>query len=242
MNIDIKSEKVLEIFNFIISNTLLTEWLAIIVFLAMGLYLNRILKFKLKPTSIIQVMFEEVVIFFQNLSDDIFGNHKLAKTALLISLGFFFFILTPNWLGLLPGFGSLTIKEGEKFIPLFRSPNSDLNLPLMLALVSFSLSQYYGIKNLKLEYFKKFINFKGGIQFFVGLLELLSEFTKIISLSFRLFGNILAGEIIIFLALFFLPLFVPLPLLFFETFVGIIQAFIFSVLTIIFIKIAVTSH
>src|SRR5687768_11153241 len=105
-------------------------------------------------------------------------------------------------MGLLPGYGSIglfeTVEGHEKFIPLLRSPSADLNVTLTYAALSVGATQYFGIQALGTKgYLGKFFNFKSGIGFFVGLLEFISEFTKIISFSFRLFGNVFAGEVLL---------------------------------------------
>jgi F-type H+-transporting ATPase subunit a len=125
-----------------------------------------------------------------------------------------------------------------------RAATTDLNLPLALALISVTYTQIVGIQALGLRYFGKFFvnpvrNILGA---FVGLLELISEFAKIISLSFRLFGNIFAGQVLIFVVPFLLPFLVPLPFYGLEVFVGFMQAFVFAILTLVFSASAVVLH
>lgn len=130
--------------------------------------------------------------------------------------------------------------------PIFRAATADLNTTLALAIISVFLTQYWGIKYLGLSYFKKFFNFSDGPIFtFVGLLELVSEFAKIISFAFRLFGNIFAGEVLLVVIAALSPKFLPiLPLPFYglEVFVGLIQALVFAMLSLVFINMATTSH
>lgn len=132
-------------------------------------------------------------------------------------------------------------EEGH-LVPLFRPPSTDLNTTLALALISVVVTQIVGLKALGVRYLSKFINFSNPISFFVGILELISEFAKIISFAFRLFGNIFAGEVLLTVMLMLVPYFVPLPFYGLEVFVAIVQAFIFAALTLIFIKIAITDH
>jgi cobalamin biosynthesis protein CobD/CbiB len=89
---------------------------------------------------------------------------------------------------------------------------------------------------------KNFFNFSGPIPFFIGLIELISEFARMISFSFRLFGNIFAGEVLLTIVGFLAPYIVPFPFLFLEVFVGFVQALIFSMLSIVFIAIATMDH
>ena len=141
-----------------------------------------------------------------------------------IVMTIFLFVLLSNWLGLLPGFGSIGLlehphnpeaighvangailtaekahdaHEGYILIPFLRSPSTDLNFTLALALISVGLVQYFGVRALKLSYFTKFFNTSGVIEFITGILELIAEFAKIISFSFRLFGNVFAGEVLL---------------------------------------------
>jgi F-type H+-transporting ATPase subunit a len=141
-----------------------------------------------------------------------------------------------------------TVVPGEPaemaVVPFFRPANTDLNLTLALALISFVVIQYAGIRALGAGgYIGKFLNFKeGGLGIFVGLVEAISELSRIISFSFRLFGNIFAGMILLFVIPFLIPLFVPLLPIGLEMFVGLIQAYVFAVLTLAFIAGAVTPH
>lgn len=137
------------------------------------------------------------------------------------------------------------LKVEEKaiaFVPLFRGPTADLSITLALALVSVGLTQYIGLKNLGLGYISKFINFKSPIHFFIGILELIAECAKILSFAFRLFGNIFAGEVLLAVMAFLVPIFAPLPFIGLEVFVGLVQALVFSMLTLVFMNLATISH
>ncbi|MSQ25439.1 MAG: F0F1 ATP synthase subunit A [Dehalococcoidia bacterium] len=137
-------------------------------------------------------------------------------------------------------------KTPGRLLPYLRSMNTDLMNTLALALVAMFLIEYWGIKaNGFGSYASRFINFKQGpIGFAVGLLEIISEFARIISFSFRLLGNMFAGEILLFSSLFLLPVMAGVVILpfFMETAVGMIQALVFSVLALVFGSMAVTSH
>ncbi len=129
-------------------------------------------------------------------------------------------------------------------VPFFRSVNTDLNGPLALAIISAIFVEYWGISTLGFfRYGSKFLNFKGGpIGFFVGILEFVAEAARLLSFTFRLFGNIFAGEILFLVIIFMLPV-LALDLVYgLELFVGLIQAFIFAMLTLVFGIVAVTSH
>ncbi len=135
--------------------------------------------------------------------------------------------------------------EGEvetEVIPYLRSPSADLNNTLILGLLSFLFIEFWGFKQLKLGYLSKFFPFKDGpIMIFAGLLEFISEFVRIISFAFRLFGNVFAGEVILLVMLFLFPL-LPLPFLGLEAFVGFIQAFVFAILVMAFASLATQAH
>ncbi|HCS79508.1 TPA: ATP synthase F0 subunit A [Patescibacteria group bacterium] len=130
----------------------------------------------------------------------------------------------------------------HKAVPLFRGPTADLNTTLALALVAVFSLQYFGFKSLGLGYLKKFINFANPIDFFLGILELISELAKVISFAFRLFGNIFAGEVLLTVIAFLMPVIAPLPFIGLELFVGVIQALVFSMLTAVFLNMATTAH
>lgn len=162
-----------------------------------------------------------------------------------------------------------TCAEGEEIVPFFRSPSADLNNTLMLAVVTQIAAQVFGFMALGVGgYLGKFFIFDGItaafkpdahgskrrlggmigqlalgiIDFFVGLLEGLSEFIKIVAFTFRLFGNIFAGEVMLIVLTFLVPLVLTIPFLGFEVFVGLVQAFIFFILSVAFYTVAVTSH
>jgi F-type H+-transporting ATPase subunit a len=134
-----------------------------------------------------------------------------------------------------------TCPEGTKLVPFFRSPSADLNFTFAISAIAFVFIEYWGFRTLGPGYLSKFFNLK-GIMSFVGIIEFISEIVKPFALAFRLFGNIFAGEVLLLVMAFLVPLMLPLPFYVFETFVGFIQAVIFSVLTMAFLNIAVTSH
>ena len=160
---------------------------------------------------------------------------------------FMIFILFQNWFGLLPGVGSIlvTVNEGQEIhhIPLLRANNADLNATLSLGIISVLLVQIFGIKFLGFkDYIRKFINFSNPISFFTGLLEIISEFSKVISFSFRLFGNIFAGEVLLAIIAFLIPILASFPFLVLEIFVGLVQALVFSMLSAVFLSVAISKE
>lgn len=127
-------------------------------------------------------------------------------------------------------------------VPLFRPGTADLNTTIAFALISVIMTQFFGIQALNLGYFKKFFNFESPIMFFVGMLELISEFSKILSFAFRLFGNIFAGEVLLVVIASLASVVVPMPFYGLEIFVGFVQALVFSMLTAVFFNMATQGH
>ncbi len=129
-----------------------------------------------------------------------------------------------------------------KFVPLFRPGTADLNTTLALALFTMFSVQVFGVSYLGLGYFKKFFNFSNPIMTFVGILEIVSEFAKVVSFAFRLFGNIFAGEVLLTVVGSLVPLIAPMPFYGLEIFVAFVQALVFSLLSLVFYNMATVSH
>ncbi|MDP3973874.1 MAG: F0F1 ATP synthase subunit A [Candidatus Daviesbacteria bacterium] len=222
--------------NLPITNTLLVSWLAMIILIIISL----VATWKLKAVpSKLQNFFEMIIEFGYQTVEDLSGSKK-AKVFFPIVMTFFLFILTANWMGLLPGFGTLTLSQK----PLLRSINSDLNMTLALALVSAALTHIFAIKYLGLgNYLKRWFSLQlFPVFLFVGFLEIISEITKVISLSFRLFGNIFAGEVVLSTVSSIFAFVVPLPFYFLEIIVGFVQAAVFMMLTLVFMVILSEKH
>lgn len=240
MNISFAAEKLA---GSPITNSVLTGVVASLVIIALMFWLTR--SIKMNPGKK-QNFAEWAVEGILSLTQGITGSREAALKILPLGATFFLFIIINNWLGLVPGVGSIGFNEvhhGEEiFVPLFRSANADLNTTLALALVSVGATQYFGISKLRLGYFKKFINFSSFINFFMGILEIISEFAKIISFSFRLFGNVFAGEVLLGVITGLLPYIAPLPFYGLEIFVGFVQALVFAMLSLVFFHVAQASH
>jgi len=185
------------------------------------------------------------------LSDSVTGNREQSKKFFPYIATIFIFVIMSNWIELVPGLGTIGVHQvhnGEtELIPFIRSNSADLNMTLAIALISVVTAQIMGISALGIKkYGGKFLvnPFKKPyfVGTFVGLLEVISEFAKIVSFSFRLFGNIFAGEVLLTVMLMLVPYFVPLPFLMLEIFVGFIQAMVFSMLTLVFFKMATEAH
>lgn len=241
MHISISAEKIGEIFGLPLTNSILTTWLVMIILIGGGFLLTR--KISLVPNNN-QNFIELIIEGLYNLFEGINGKNVKKFFPLLATL--FIFIIFANWFGLFPGVGSLGIiksdHEETEFLPILRGATADLNTTLALALVAIFSIQYYGFKELGFKaHISKYINFKNPIYFFVGFLEIISEFSRILSFAFRLFGNIFAGEVLLAVVAFLIPLLAPLPFLALEIFVGFIQALVFAMLTSVLLNMA-TSH
>ena len=197
--------------------------------------------------NLVEMILETLLTTIEGITND----RKKAEEFFPIIATFFLFILFSNWTGLLPGLGSVGIYKlihGEvELVPFLRAPSADLNFTIALALLSVIAAQWYGMKHLGFfGHWSKFFvpPWKSPymIGTFVGLLELVSEFAKVISFSFRLFGNVFAGEILLMVVGMLAPMGGTLPFLVLEIFVGLVQALVFSLLTAVFLTIATMGH
>lgn len=230
MDIHLKSGKIFEIGSFAITDTYFTSLVSAIIIIAFSIYLRKKLNEKPnKVQSFIEFIFESIYNYWLNVVQ--IKNIKIFTFA----FAFFIYILISNLIGILPGISNIYIQKHEEKISLFRSPYSDINMTLGLALVS-----VIGINLIGL--FKKGTSFLKRYSGPIGFLELISELTKILSYSFRLFGNIFAGKTLLVIISTLIPLIIPTPFLGLEIFVGFIQALIFFVLTGFFLKVALTDH
>ncbi len=197
-----------------------------------------------------QNVVETVLEALLSLADSVTQDRRQSKKFFPLVATIFIFVILSNWVELAPGLGTVGLWEthnGERIlVPFLRSGSADLNMTLAIAIVSVFSVQFLGIAAIGVgKYARKFFvnpfHKPYFVGTFVGLLELVSEMSKMISFSFRLFGNIFAGEVLLMVILFLVPYFVPLPFLFLELFVGFVQALVFSMLTLVFLKMAATS-
>lgn len=245
-HISIKAEPVFEILHFVVTNSFLATLIVVLLFTALAYYYSRQIKQENKSALFYGI--NALVSAIYNLFQSVLKDNTNTFFSLLGT--FFFFILLNNWFGLFPGVGSLLIKveeHGEQhFVPLLRAATADLNTTLALALIAVLSFQFFGFKRLGVvSHLSKYFNFKGPVDLFVGLLELIQEFARILSFSFRLYGNIFAGEVLIGIVIFLLPVFLSFfgfPMFLLEIFVGFIQALVFSMLTAVFLGMAITKH
>lgn len=243
LNISLAAEQIGTIFGVIpVTNSLMVTWIVMFLILILGL----IIKFgsKIIPGPLqnaVETIYEESYKFIESILGE------LTPTVYPVAMSLFIFIILGNFGGLLPGVGSIMVlaaQEGKiELLPLFRALTSDLNLTFALAILAIVINQYFTIRFIGWKnYIHKFINFSSPINFFVGLLEIISELSKILSFSFRLFGNVFAGEVLLSVMYYLIPIAVPIPFMLMEIFVGLMQAFVFALLFVVFIKVAVVEH
>lgn len=238
--ISLRAEEIFRVGSFPVTNAVLLSTVVLVLLAILAFALRRRLAF---VPGAVQNIFEIVIEGALGLMDSVLGNRKTSEKYFPLVFTVFLFVLCSNWLGLFPGVSSVVVRQGSETVPLLRSPASDLNFTLALALIVVTFVNVFGVVAIGLKSrLSVFFNFKGPIEFFIGILELISEFAKIISFSFRLFGNVFAGEVLLAIMSFLVPYLVPLPFMFLEIFVGFIQAFIFGMLTLVFVAMAVSHH
>ena len=262
-HVELPSEAIFHSPVLTITNTLIASWLTIIVLISLVYVCTR--KMKLIPgrlQSLAEVTVETLLNFVKNVAGE-----KNARTIFPVVATIFLYVLTNAYLALLPFFGTIGITEHDgTFVPLLRAANTDINLPLSIAIVSFVCVEFWGLRSLGfIHYVNSFFNFGqlrdgfvslfkgkikpaisgilfGLINLFVGGLEVLSHFIRIISFTFRLFGNMTAGEILLLVVSFLVPLIASIPFYGLELLVGFLQALIFAGLTLVFGVIAMAPH
>ena len=238
--ISLKAQEIFNLGSFGVTNSLFST-LAVSLALIMTAFIARS-KIKLVPGTI-QSGVEMSAEWLLGLMEGMLGSAKKAEQYFPLVATIFLFIMACNLSGILPGVGSFFIEQGGQDVPLFRSPAADLNFTLAFAVISVIMTNLIGMAAAGvLPHISKFINFSNPINFFIGILELVSEFAKIISLSFRLFGNVFAGEVLLTIIFFLVPYVIPLPFLFLEIFVGLVQSFVFAMLTLVSISLHTALH
>lgn len=220
-----------------VTNTLLNTLLVDALLIGGTFFVTK--KLTLIP-NLFQNIIESIIEAFYNLTASVSPMNALKIFPYFMS--FFLFILLSNWSGLIPGVGTIGFFEDHKLIPLLRSSTTDFNTTLGLALVSAVATHILSIKTIGFKsYLSRYISFN-PINLFIGVLEIISEITKVISLSFRLFGNIFAGEVVLFTVSAIFAFLFPLPFLLLEVIVGLVQALVFSMLTMVFMAILTIPH
>lgn len=255
------AEPIFNIGNVPITNSLLTSWVAVLIVLILSFSIKKSIK---QIPGKLQQIFELILEGGLSLCDQVTGSRDLSKKIFPLAFSIFIFVLFNNWLGLLPlsSIGTIQTHEGHQaFVPFLRGGTADINTTLALGLMAVLGSNIFGVFAIGgWKTFNKYFNIRelgksaknikkeptgavvGPIKFFVGVLELIGEIAKVASLSFRLFGNIFAGEVLLVSMSTLMAYAVPIPFLFLEIIVGIIQALIFAMLTLVYFTIASHDH
>lgn len=251
------AEPIAHIGSFPVTNALATSAVALLVVAVLTILIRR--SIKKVPTGLQNAM-EMIIEGFLGIFDGVTGSRKRSLQFAPLVLAFFFFILINNWMGLLPGVGSIgqiVSENGEKiFVPYLRGGTADLNTTLALATIGVVLSHIMGVMAVGWwKYLNKFINIKAFLDIpkkikkdpmvllvnpitaFVGIIEVIGELAKVASLSFRLFGNVFAGEVLLASMSAILAFGLPIPFMFLEVLVGLIQALIFAMLILTYLSI-----
>ncbi|MDR3071541.1 MAG: F0F1 ATP synthase subunit A [Endomicrobium sp.] len=222
---------------FPVTNTVVATLITDIVIVALVVVVGK--SIAIRPGNI-QNAVEMVVDYFSEMTESTAGKNAGFIYPWVAS--FFLFIVISNLLAQFPGFETIRFYSttfcGEG-VPLLKAATSDLNLTLAIAVMSVVITHYLSVKHMGIKaYFTKFITLKMfPIFLFVGILELVNELTKFISFAFRLFGNIFAGEKVVMAMYDLCPIGLPLPFIGLEIMVAIIQAVVFSILTMVFMHI-----
>ncbi len=261
-HIQLPPEVLFTIGPFGVSNTLITSWISIAILVIFGWLITR--RLKIIPGRV-QSIFEMVFEWLLNFCKEVAGEENGRRFFPLVTT-IFLFVLLNAWMNLIPGFGSILVRDVEgEMVPLFREANTDINLPLALAIISSFFVLYHGIRARGLPFFKEWFNFgrlfrgfgqlfkgrvktaagdifMGLIDVFTGLLEFISYFFRIASFTFRLFGNMTGGEILLLMMVFLVPWVLAVPFYGLELLIGVIQALVFAGLTLVFASVATTAH
>ena len=258
---ELPAETVFHIFGLKVTNSMVATWVTIVFLVGFSYVVTR--RMKMVPNRL-QAVFEFLVGWLYDLCCSVAGEKNGRKFFPIVAT-IFLMVAFNAWLGLLPGYSSITIHAAEGEVHLLRPANTDINTPLALAMVSFVFVEITALRRLGISYMKKFVNvtefwrslrqvfsgklksglsglFTGAINIFTGFLEGVSEFIRIISLTFRLFGNMTAGEILLMVVAFVVPWIFAVPFYGLELLIGFIQAIIFAGLTLIYVTVAVTPH
>lgn len=255
------AEPIFHVGSLSVTNALFTSWIVVFILIIIAVVLK--IKTKKIPKGI-QNLFEIIIEGAEDLCDQVTQSRAITNKAFPIVFTIFMIVLINNWMGILPlgGFGLIEIGEhGKAFIPLIRSGTADINGTLPLAIMSVIGANIFGIISIGLwKTINKYVNLKelgsiftkirkepailmtAPIMFAVGFLELVGEFAKVASLSFRLFGNVFAGEVLLASMAAIIAYILPTPFLLLEVLVGAIQAFIFAILTLVYYTISSMDH
>lgn len=242
LHVGIAAQEVFSVGGIAVTNSMITGFIGLVIVLSILFYVaGKVKKDKYNRfVGLVQWVFEGLL----KSIDDIIPDRELARKVTPLAVTIFFVVIINYWLSIMPGLDSIRIGE----VPLFRGMTADLNFTLALAIITIVTVQVYAIKHLGVfgnakRYFRNPI--KDPIGAFEGILELVGEVSRGTALALRLFGNAFAGEVLLLVVVALTSYFASVVLPFFmifELFIGFIQAYVFFVLTLIFISLAVAGH
>lgn len=237
IDVVLKAEHLGSVLGFPITNSMVMAWVVMAIIVIFGFFFRRSLS--LVPGRF-QVAMEALIVGVNDFVKDTLGSERLTRIFFPLVMTIFLFLLVGNELEFFPGVGSISYLHNGALVPILRTPAADLNFTFAITFISFLATEIAGIVTFGVfKYGSRFLNFKSFLGFGIGLIELVSELARILSFSFRLFGNIFAGEVLVLVMGTFVAYLLPVPFIAFEFLVGFIQAAIFALLTLFFTKIAV---
>lgn len=236
LNISIAPEILFYIKSFPVTNSFLWSLFISVFLIAVTLVIR--FSFKIVPgtlQNLVEIIMEESFAFVRS----VIGSEHKAKKVFPLFCTLFVFILVANLFTFIPGQSAVTVSSGHGVAPVFRAVMADYGMVLVLTIISVIIIQIVAIATHgPFGYLGKFFNFQSPLKFFLGIMDIVGEIAKVLSLSFRLFGNIFAGEVLGAVMLFLMPFIAPLPFIFLGVLSAIVQAFVFSTLTLVFITLA----
>jgi F-type H+-transporting ATPase subunit a len=236
LNISLAPDILFYIGSFPVTNTLLWSFVVslflVVILVSVGQRMKRV------PSGL-QNIIEMLIEGSYSFIESVIGPGKKTRRIFPLVTTMFIFIVVSNLAVYIPGQAAFTIDSSEGPLAIFRAVMSDYGLVLIMTLIAVITTQIVAIVvSGPFGYLGRFLNFRSPLKFFLGIMELIGELAKIVSLSFRLFGNIFAGEVLGLVVLFLAPFFIPLPFLFLGLLVAVVQAFVFAVLTLVFVSMA----
>ena len=223
---------------FAVTNTMLTAWVVMASLVIVSIFATR--RMSLVPESGLQNMMEMIVEFVLDIAERTAGA-KVGRLVFPLIATLFIFILTANWFSVLPGVGTITLCDPhhpDHCVPIFRAATSDLNMTAAMAVIAVVTVQVLGVAFNGLRGYLKELS----TPLLLTPIHIIGELSHVISLSARLFGNIFGGEILLVVMFALVPYVVPVVFMGLELFFGFIQALIFTVLTTVYISLAVSGH
>lgn len=257
MNISLSPDILFSIGSFPVTNSFF--W-GVVLTLALIIFFGLVAKKMKNVPGPVQNFVEMILEAGYDFVRSVTGSDKKTEKVFPLVFTLFIFIIIANLITYIPGQSALTISRGDELVPVFRAVIADYGMVFAMTMISIIVTQIVAIYMVgPFGYVGKFFNFKGLFVFFkgffkgkvdflglaqgffdafMGIMDLVGEIAKVVSLSFRLFGNIFAGEVLTAVILFLAPFIAPLPFMILGLLSAIVQAFVFSVLTLIYITMA----